>query len=537
GSVERLYENLPLVGGKLRETLAASRKQALLSHELASLSRSAPVTLDLEAFRRVEPDWVRLRGLWMEMEFTRLVKELPATQVAVSAEPVARLDGPAALADYLAKVPAGAPLAVDWVGDARPPVPRIDAVGLFHPAAGAAWFAGRPLLGERELIVHDAKPLLEAWLAAGTAPAVVQDTALAAYLLNPARATYKLDEVCMESFGECPPTLPAPPAEGRVVDDALGGVLGDRARWLVRYWKHAAADLDERELRRIYDEIERPLVPVLADMEQVGIRVEPGRLEAFAKELERNLDNLTREIHELAGEEFAIASPRQLAHILFEKLKLPALRRTKTGYSTDAAVLEELVGVHPVIQPVLDWRIYTKLRSTYVEALPSLIADDGRVHTTFHQAVASTGRLSSSDPNLQNIPIRTSPTCRASRPSSPPSSRARTSTRAPPARCSRSSRRRSPRCSARSPRARTTRSCTASPRSGSRRQPRSTRRKPSATSRPISPRIPASARSSTARWPRAASAATSPRCSAAAATCPTCARAIPSRATPPSGWP
>ena len=301
GSVERLYENLTLVGGKLRETLAASRKQALLSRELASLSRSAPVTLDLEAFRRVEPDWVRLRGLWMEMEFTRLVKELPATQVAVSAEPVARLDGPAALADYLAKLPAGAPLAVDWVGDARPPVPRIDAVGLFHPAAGAAWLAGRPLLGARELIVHDAKPLLEAWLAAGTAPTAVQDTALAAYLLNPARATYKLDEVCMESFGECPPTLPAAPAEGRVVDDALGGVLGDRARWLVRYWKHAAGDLDERALRRIYDEIERPLVPVLADMEQVGIRVEPERLEAFAKELERTIDNLTRGSTQIYG--------------------------------------------------------------------------------------------------------------------------------------------------------------------------------------------------------------------------------------------
>jgi len=408
GSVERLYENLPLVGGKLRETLAASRKQALLSHELASLSRSAPVTLDLEAFRRVEPDWVRLRGLWMEMEFTRLVKELPATQVAVSAEPVARLDGPAALADYLAKVPAGAPLAVDWVGDARPPVPRIDAVGLFHPAAGAAWFAGRPLLGERELIVHDAKPLLEAWLAAGTAPAVVQDTALAAYLLNPARATYKLDEVCMESFGECPPTLPAPPAEGRVVDDALGGVLGDRARWLVRYWKHAAADLDERELRRIYDEIERPLVPVLADMEQVGIRVEPGRLEAFAKELERNLDNLTREIHELAGEEFAIASPRQLAHILFEKLKLPALRRTKTGYSTDADVLTELAVGHALPAKILEHRTLSKLKGTYADALPVLVnPSTGRIHTTFNQLVASTGRLSSQDPNLMNIPIRT----------------------------------------------------------------------------------------------------------------------------------
>jgi DNA polymerase-1 len=410
GSVERLYENLPLVGGKLRETLAASRKQALLSRELASLSRSAPATLDLEAFRRAEPDWVKLRGLWMEMEFTRLVKELPATVVSVSAGPVARLDDAAALADYLGRVPVGAPLALDWAGDPRPPVPRIDALGLFHPAAGAAWtsLAPGPWLAERAVIVHDAKPLLEACLAAAAAPPVAEDAALAAYLLNPARATYRLDEVCMEVFGECPPTLPASGPDGRVVDDALGTILGERARWLVRYWTHAAAELDARALRAIYDDVERPLVPVLAAMERHGIRVEPARLEAFAKELERSLDNLTREIHALAGESFSIASPKQLAQILFEKLKLPAIRRTKTGYSTDADVLTELAMGHPLPAKVLEHRTLSKLKGTYADALPALVnPGTGRIHTTFNQLVAATGRLSSQDPNLMNIPIRT----------------------------------------------------------------------------------------------------------------------------------
>jgi len=410
GSVERLYENLPLVAGKLRETLATGRKQALLSRELASLARTAPTTLDLEAFRRVEPDWVKLRGLWMEMEFTRLVKELPATVVAVSAEPVARLDDEAALAGYLAKVPAGAPLALDWAGEARPPAPRLEALGLFHPDAGAAWtrVPPGPWLAERSLIVHDAKPLLEACLAAGVALPIAEDTALAAYLLNPARATYRLDEVCMDAFGECPPTLPAPGPEGRVIDDALGAVVGDRARWLVRFWTYAAAQLDARALRDIYDEIERPLVPVLALMERAGIRVEPARLEAFAKELERNLDNLTREIHALAGEAFAIASPKQLAQILFEKLKLPAIRRTKTGYSTDADVLTELSLAHPLPAKVLEHRTLSKLKGTYADALPVLVHPaTGRIHTTFNQLVAATGRLSSQDPNLMNIPIRT----------------------------------------------------------------------------------------------------------------------------------
>ncbi|HEX6211590.1 MAG TPA: DNA polymerase I, partial [Methylomirabilota bacterium] len=410
GSVERLYENLTLVGGKLRETLAASRKQALLSRELASLSRSAPVTLDLEGFRRGEPDWVKLRALWMEMEFTRLVKELPATVVSVSAEPVARLADAAALAEYLARVPAGEPLAVDWVGEARPPAPRIDALGLFHPAAGAAWTSLPPgsWLAGHPLLVHDAKPLLEACLAAEVPLPAAEDTALAAYLLNPARATYRLDEVCMEVFGECPPTLPAPGPAGPVADDALGAILGERARWLVRYWKHAAAELDERALRAIYDDVERPLVPVLAEMERHGIRVEPARLEAFAKELERSLDNLTREIHELAGEAFTIASPKQLAQILFEKLKLPAVRRTKTGYSTDADVLTELAVGHPLPGKILEHRTLSKLKGTYADALPLLVhPGTGRIHTTFNQLVAATGRLSSHDPNLMNIPIRT----------------------------------------------------------------------------------------------------------------------------------
>jgi DNA polymerase-1 len=185
-------------------------------------------------------------------------------------------------------------------------------------------------------------------------------------------------------------------------------VLGERARWVARFWTHAAADLDARELRRIYDEIERPLVPVLAEMEQLGIRVEPERLEAFGKELERNLDNLTRDIYALAGEEFTIASPKQLATILFEKLQLRGGRRTKTGYSTDADVLTELAAHHPLPGKVLEHRTLSKLKGTYADALPTMVNPaTGRIHTTFNQLVASTGRLSSQDPNLMNIPIRT----------------------------------------------------------------------------------------------------------------------------------
>ncbi len=407
GSVDRLYENLTLVPGKLRETLAAGRKDALLSRELATLNREVPFAFDLEAFRRVEPDWAKLRALWMELEFTRLLRELPAPAPVVSDEPVAALADRAAVQAWLARVPAGAPLILDWAGEARPPDPRVDGVAVFHPAAGAAELppaeAAEALAG-RALVVHDAKPLVEAWLARGAEPPALDDSAVAAYLLNPARSAYRLDELCVEAFGEGPPALPAETAGAK----DLARVLATRARWTQRYWEHAAAELRAKELWKVYEEIERPLVPVLALMERHGIRVDPARLETFAKELERDLDNLTREIYRLAGEEFTIASPKQLAHILFEKLELPALRRTKTGYSTDADVLSDLALRHELPAKILEHRSLAKLKGTYADTLPGLVNPrTGRIHTTFNQLVAATGRLSSQDPNLMNIPIRT----------------------------------------------------------------------------------------------------------------------------------
>ncbi len=422
-TVDRLYQNLSLVSGKLRETLAAHEKQARLSRELATLNRQAPIAFDLESFRRREPDWPKLRALWVELEFTRLLKELPATAAEPSAEPVTTLATEAALGEYLGRVPAGDRLAVDWFGGPRPPDPAMQGLGLFHPALGAAFVplaAGEGAdpagvapgavarqLAPRQLVVHDAKPLVLGGLAPDTAaPApAIEDTAVASYLLNPARSSYRLDDLCMEVFGACPPSLPD--AAAPAVAD-LATRLGARARWVARYFSHATEQLETLALTPVYAEIERPLVPVLARMERAGIRVDVPRLEAFAKELERDLDGLTREIYRLAGEEFNIGSTKQLGHILFEKLKLPALRRTKTGYSTDADVLTELAVGHDLPVRLLEYRNLAKLKSTYADALPALIHPrTGRIHTTFNQLVAATGRLSSSDPNLQNIPIRT----------------------------------------------------------------------------------------------------------------------------------
>jgi DNA polymerase I len=251
------------------------------------------------------------------------------------------------------------------------------------------------------IVAHEAKPILVARFGANPdAPAgpVDFDTQIAAYILNAALRSQTIADVVAERLDLVMP----PPKELQPVHRA-----GLEALAALAVREPLARALEEAGLERLFREIELPLIPVLARMEATGIAVDLEALATLDREFGVEIARLEREIYDAVGHEFTIGSPKQLGEILFAELKLPKGRRTKTGYSTDATVLEELVGVHPVIQPVLDWRIYTKLRSTYVEALPSLIAADGRVHTTFHQAVAATGRLSSSDPNLQNIPIRT----------------------------------------------------------------------------------------------------------------------------------
>lgn len=255
---------------------------------------------------------------------------------------------------------------------------------------------GTPLVG------HEVKPLLTARFAEdpGAAPTPVAfDTQIAAYLVNAALRAQRIADVVAERLDLVLP----PPAAGLPPTAAAG--LEALSALAVRPSLEQA--LRDEGAERLFAEIELPLVPILARMEAAGIALDRGALAALEHEFATEIGRLEREIYAGVGHEFTIGSPKQLGEILFVELGLPKGRKTKTGYSTDATVLEELRGVHPVIQPVLDWRIYTKLRSTYVEALPNLIGPDGRLHTLFHQAVAATGRLSSSDPNLQNIPIRT----------------------------------------------------------------------------------------------------------------------------------
>ncbi|HEY7024972.1 MAG TPA: DNA polymerase I [Candidatus Limnocylindrales bacterium] len=266
--------------------------------------------------------------------------------------------------------------------------------------------SGRPLIGHEvkqllvwELARRDPAATRNIFEDAKSLPRVALDTQVAAYILNAALRSQTLASICSERLE---------------IELPQDGVLGGADHAAVQSVAVAAVrgplteDLAKDEpIHRILDEIELPLIPVLAGMESVGVAINREALAGLSSAFATEISRLEQEIYEDVGHEFTIGSPKQLEQVLFYELNLPRGRRTKTGFSTDAAVLEDLRPAHPAIDKILEWRMYTKLRSTYVEALPLLLDHNtGRLHTTFHQAVASTGRLSSTDPNLQNIPIR-----------------------------------------------------------------------------------------------------------------------------------
>jgi DNA polymerase-1 len=411
GSLEALYANLTVVTGpKLREALARHRDQAFFSRQLAVLQDTLPIELDLDRFRVREPDWERLRALWTELEFTSLLRQIPARAVTLPTEAVPVVDE-AGWREFLRR--AGDRVAVEPVLSGTPPGLVLHGVAAFAPSAGGCYHVGWPVLpaGVR-LVGHDTKALVawarEAGIALG---AGTDDTAVAAYLLNSGRSGYPLDQLCADAGSPGIPGALTSLLDGAPVADAdpakVAAWTGARAGGVWRLAECQAPLLAEHGLLALYETLEVPLVPVLADMERVGIRVDPERLAALTKELDTQLDALFREIHQLAGEPVNPNSPKQLATVLFEKLKLPPLKRTKTGYSTDVDVLEELALGHPLPRKILEYRQLAKLKGTYADALPGLIHPrTGRIHTSFNQLVAATGRLSSSNPNLQNIPIR-----------------------------------------------------------------------------------------------------------------------------------
>jgi DNA polymerase-1 len=393
-------------GAKRKENLVNHADDARISKQLATIMRDVPVDVDPADEAAREPDRSKLREVFRQFELraplARLEDALAADDqagvpAAMPAEAAtvrvrAREGG---VADVRALGPADSEITIAFTppeiaeGQLLAPDPdwRFGAVvgeeAVFGAIADPALLVAE--LGDRPVIAHDAK----AW---GTIPAnLTHDTLLAAYLLEPARRGFPFAEICEERG------LKTEVQEPLAADAALAQAL---ARW-------QREQLDDRGLTGLLDEVELPLVAVLRDMEVAGVRLNKDRLAAIRVRVQDEIAGLERDIFELAGDQFTIGSPQQLGAILFDKLGLSRKRRGKTGFSTDARVLQAIRDEHPIIPKIERWRELNQLMKTYLDVLPQLTDAESRIHTTFVQAAATTGRLASTNPNLQNVPVRT----------------------------------------------------------------------------------------------------------------------------------
>ena len=448
GTVEGLYARLDEVPARWRDRLAEHERLVRDNKTLATIDREAPVVLDLEASRLAGYDRTKVLALFQELEFRTLVDKLPqvasasgangegapaaasvagvpGVTIVTAAEELAAAVRAVRDAGSLVLHPVAATHSVvdhDLVGfvlaldDGRTWYVPVDRTA--SPAAGldeaGVLEALRPLLeSSSEKVAHNAKLLYTLLGERGVALAgVAFDTMLAGYLLNPANRASTVKDLAFKQLGrEVPGVAALAPKGGTLLDAPPAEVAAEaagEARLILELAASLRQDLQERDQLGLFREVELPLVPILSRMERAGIKVDERVLGALARELGDQIRESELNVYNDVGHQFTINSPQQLGKVLVEELRLPLTRRTKTGYSTDATVLEELAGTHPVIEHVLQYRQLTKLKSTYVDALPALINPrTGRVHTTFNQAVAATGRLSSDSPNLQNIPVRT----------------------------------------------------------------------------------------------------------------------------------
>ncbi len=401
GSLEQVLANIDQIGGpKRRENLREHEQDALVSKQLATIRRDVPVDFDPAGEIAAEPDRSRVREVFRRHELRDPLRRLeealgqdaaPETPAVESSQVKAKpIEG--SIAD-LAKLK-GQELSV-VVREAQAPEGALFAEGgafEFAVAAEGMVLGGRcedptelvAACAGRSVVAHDAKAL-------GQVPeGLAHDTLIAAYLLEPARRGYPLDELCEE----------------RGLSSALPGVAGQAAMLgPLADWQRA--EIDARGLQTVMNEIEMPLIGVLREMELAGVRLNVPRLEEVAERVRHEIGELERDIFRLAGEEFLIGSPQQLGEILFVKLGLSRKRRGKTGFSTDARVLQAIRSEHEIVPRIERWRELSTLIKTYLDVLPQLVDEQSRIHTTFLQAVAQTGRLSSTNPNLQNVPIRT----------------------------------------------------------------------------------------------------------------------------------
>ena len=438
GTIENLLGHThELARPKLKQALTEFADLARLSRELARLRPDIPLELDYDTLRPREPDNIALMNLLRELELTSLLKyvtsapEKEATYKTVLSEED--------LQALLKTISAAQELSLDTETTSLDPM-QAELVGLsfstephtaFYLPLGHHYLDAPKQLG-LDHALKTLKPVLEDpsikkigqnikydLLVLGhygiAVNGIAFDTMIASYLLNPSKTSHGLDALALEylnyktiTYSEVTGTGKKQLGFAQVAVETATRYSGEDADITLRLKQLLEPKLKEQHFEKLFQEVEMPLMEVLADMERTGVKIDAAFLKTMSKKLERETATITKTIYELAGIEFNINSPKQLAEILFSKLGLTPVKRTKTGFSTDVDVLEELAHAHPLPAEILRYRTLSKLKSTYVDALPTMINPrTGRLHTSLNQAVTTTGRLSSSEPNLQNIPIRT----------------------------------------------------------------------------------------------------------------------------------
>jgi DNA polymerase-1 len=438
GDLDGVFANVDKNTPKLRENLEAHEAQVRQNAQATPLIRDVPLDISLDDLRMGQWDAEEVRNLFTFLEFRTLWDRLleavggpPAGEAAAATETLdveLRRLATAEEAVHTLQRLAGStePLAIgaSWEGiEGRSPLVALAfATG---DAPTSAEFLTADLLADQKVaaalaaLVADGGPPLEAHRAKELMRAVDPlgvdirsldlDTAVGAYLVDPGESDYLLEDLTVRYLGVELRSADAPPAGQLDLDGTEDKPAEDAGRRAIAVARLAPALRDAmaaRNLFKLYDDIERPLIRVLARMEKVGVRVDVEYLRSLIDGLESEVRRLEKEIQDDAGETFVVNSTQQLRRILFEKLGLQPQKRTKTGFSTDAASLEKLRGQHPIIEKLLRYREVEKLRSTYGESLLAFVSDDDRIHASFNQTVARTGRLSSENPNLHNIPIR-----------------------------------------------------------------------------------------------------------------------------------
>ena len=435
GSIQSIYENIDKISGKkLKENLIENENLAYISRTLGEIITNVPLNMELEDFKATTPEWIKLKNIYEELEFKSLLNKIPSefkekTQ-KVKFDYSCRELKPSEFGELVNDIKTEEKFCFKFIINNLNYIENeIIGIGIKTPRGMTNYI---DLLQYTDEFTNYFKEIFEnsqiAKIGHDLKVDIVQlfrlnialknftfDSMIAQYLLNPSQANYSINNLSEEYFDVYGIQSEDVFGKGKGLKKARDLDKEDVMKYLSFIFESVfklepimMEKIIEQRMENLYTEVELPLAEVLANMEFIGFKIDTNELKILGKEYDEEIDSLTKEIYELAGSTFNINSPKQIGEILFEKLMLPVIKKTKTGYSTDVEVMEKLKDQHPIVEKILRYRQIVKLKSTYIDGLLSLInSKTNRIHSSFNQTIASTGRISSTEPNLQNIPIRT----------------------------------------------------------------------------------------------------------------------------------